>query len=388
MIKIEQGWSVAVLLILFFYPISGLALTRLDFPVRVRVFSRYSPSELSVSGEGLTLRAESRAVSNLPLVSLSVSGRKVRLVQPDLGEFHRICIDSSGSPMSVATTGVETRRFLGRLCVEVRDGHLWSVLEVPRETYVRGVLEGEMPGDFPIEAQKAQAVLIRSYARAQRGRHASEGYDFCDLTHCQVYGGTDVESGLRDEAVRATRSLVLTYAGKPAETLFHSTCGGHTSANQMVFGGRPLPYLQGVDDGTYCKASPHSEWSARLPLAKISSLVASDQRYVSVAPLSGLTLSEREPGGRVFSLRLDGPQKMSLPTMDFLSLIGRGFGWNQLKSNWFDVEVREGVVEFHGRGLGHGVGLCQWGARGMAEVGKRFDEILRHYFPGTKLERR
>jgi len=388
MAKTEQGPAVAFLLLLFFYPISGLALPRSDFPVKVRVFSRYSPSDLELSGERLSVRAESVAASNLPSVSLIVSGREVRIVQPDLGNFHRVCIDSSGSPMSVATTGVTARRFLGRLCVEVREGHLWSVLDVSREIYVRGVLDGEMPGDFPIEAQKAQAVLIRSYARAQRGRHAGEGYDFCDLTHCQVYGGLGGESGLRDEAVRATRSLVLTYGGKPVEALFHSTCGGHTSANQEVFGGRPLPYLQGVDDGEYCKASPHSEWSANLPLNKISATLAADENYASVAPLSGFQPLEREPKGRIFSLRLDGPSRKTIATMDFLSLMGKAFGWNRLKSNWFEVEVKEGAAEFHGRGLGHGVGLCQWGARGMAEAGKRFDEILRHYFPGTKLERR
>ncbi len=258
---------------------------------------------------------------------------------------------------------------------------------VPLEQYVRSVLAGEMPAEFPIEAQKAQAVLIRSYALAHRGRHAKEGFDFCDLTHCQTYGGLADESGIRDEALRATRSLVMSHSGRPIEGLFHSTCGGHTSANQGVFGGRPLPYLQGVDDRDYCAASPHSVWSSRIPLEKISTVLAEEERLRANIPLHGLAAGEREPGGRVFSLRLAGPRSGEIATMEFLSRIGKAVGWNQVKSNWFDVAVEEGFAVFHGRGLGHGVGLCQWGARGMALSGARFDAILRHYFPGAQLRR-
>src|SRR5262249_32072425 len=161
-------------------------------------------------------------------------------------------------------------------------------------------LASELPPDFPLEAQKAQAVLIRSYALATAPRHAAEGYDFCDLTHCQVYGGWEGVSGIREEAVRATQSLVLEYQGKPIEALFHSTCGGHTSANQKVFGGRALPYLQGVDDGDYCRNSPHQDWESAIPLARIAALLAADPRYDPYGEVRGLRIADGEPRGRDF----------------------------------------------------------------------------------------
>ncbi|MFO1463327.1 MAG: SpoIID/LytB domain-containing protein [bacterium] len=352
---------------------------------RVRVLSKYHFKTVEVRGAGLMALGPDQAI---PLDASE--GQKVSLAahenQVELGGrvFARIRLRSSAGPLEISGGGLQ-RRFSGSLFVEARRGELAFVEQVSLEAYVREVLAAELPEDFSAEAQKAQAVLIRSFALSHRGRHAEEGYDFCDLTHCQVYGGLGPASALREEAVRATRGLILSYQGRPIEGLFHSTCGGHTSANQRVFGGKPLPYLQGVSDGDYCAVSPHYRWSARLPLREISAILAEDPRWTGSIPLRGLALGEREPQGRVFNLSLEGPRRASIETMDFLSELGRKIGWNQLKSNWFELSVKDGIAEFEGRGLGHGVGMCQWGARGMAERGKRFDEILRHYFPGTKL---
>ncbi|MCC6273395.1 MAG: SpoIID/LytB domain-containing protein [Deltaproteobacteria bacterium] len=350
---------------------------------RVQVLSKTAATQARVEAAGLEVfRGDAferyPAASGLTVLALEAG------VELDGQRFSELRLRSSAGPVKVTVAGAP-RSFTGELNVRSEAGTLEFVELLPVESYVRGVLASELPEDFPLEAQKAQAVLIRSYALAHRGRHAGEGFDFCDLTHCQTYAGLAAESGIRDEALRATRSLVLSHGGKPIEGLYHSTCGGPTSANQRVFGGRPLPYLQGVDDQDYCAASPHSSWSSRIPLEKISAALAEDHRLRASIPLHGMVAGDREPGGRVFSLRLAGPRSGEIATMEFLSRIGKALGWNLVKSNWFDVAVEEGVAAFHGRGLGHGVGLCQWGARGMALSGSRFDEILRHYFPGARL---
>jgi len=338
--------------------------------LRVRVLSKYSWSEVQVEG------------GQPALIHLRAEGNEIHSVE--LGVAKKISIVAKQGPLALNAAGL-SRRFSGTLWVEARRGKLLFTEWLPLENYVRSVLAGELPEDFPLESQKAQAVLIRSFALSQRGRHAEEGYDFCDLTHCQVYGGVGSASELRDEAVRSTRGLILAYQGKPIAGLFHSTCGGHTSANQKVFGGKPLPYLQGVSDQNFCEASPHYRWKAQIPVQEISALLAEDPRWRESIPLSNITASEQESGGRVFKLDLQGPRHGTIATMDFLSAVGKKLGWNQLKSNWFELQVQDGIASFEGRGLGHGVGLCQWGARGMALDGKRFDEILRHYFPGTQL---
>lgn len=361
-----------------------------DAVLRVRVLSKYDFSSVEIHGSKLRIRLvmDSGGVKETwregEILKLRASGDKVDL--PGTGSFSRLEIRPLEGSMALSSGKVLFRRFEGELRVDAYGGVLRFIENLPLESYVRGVLASEMEEVFPIEAQKAQAVLIRSYALSHRGRHADEGYDFCDLTHCQAYGGLDRKSGIRDEATQSTRSLILTFDGRPVEALFHSTCGGHTSPNQRVFGGRPLSYLQGVDDGEYCAASPHSLWNAQVPLEKISAILAGDSALVANIPLRGLAVGESESQGRVFDLRLIGPQIGKISTMDFLSRLGQALGWNQLKSNWFEMSLQDGVVSFSGHGLGHGVGMCQWGARGMALAGFRFDQILRHYFPGARLQ--
>jgi len=179
----------------------------------------------------------------------------------------------------------------------------------------------------------------------------------------------------------------LQYRGVLAETLFHSTCGGHTSANQAVFQGRPETYLQGVEDSPYCQDSTHANWKATVSLADIDRALGQDASLAWVGPLRDLQAASREPQGRWFTVELIGPRRVQLSAEKFLSLVGREIGWNQLQSAWFDLEIKNGIASFNGHGLGHGIGLCQEGAIGMARAGKDYREILAHYFPGTRLVR-
>jgi len=345
--------------------------------LRVRVLSLMSSDTATITGTSLRVKGEGEQdFSSVPEIRVRARGKELE-VSSDENTRQASVVTLAvppGSLMSVRIRETE-RRFGARLQVTARNGRLFFLQELPVESYVAGVLASEMPADFPFEAKKAQAVLIRSYAISHRGRHAAEGYDFCDTTHCQAYAGQSSNS--EENAAESTRGRILSFRGAAIAALYHSTCGGHTSPNQKVFGGQPLPYLQGVDDQSYCSASSHYEWQ--------STLSREDLGLALGFPVTTLRAEERESGGRWFVLSIDG---RSMKVMDFLSEVGQRSGWNRLKSNWFEVKESDASLQFTGRGLGHGVGLCQWGARGMAELGKKYPEILRHYFPKTRLERR
>jgi stage II sporulation protein D len=248
----------------------------------------------------------------------------------------------------------------------------------PLEDYVAGVLAAEMPEDFPPEALKAQAVLIRTLAIHPQQGHRAQGYDVCDTTHCQLFRRSQQIPEKFRLAVQQTRGAILTYDAKPIVALYHSSCGGHSSANQRVFGGEPLPYLQGVDDGDDCRDSPQNAWQSTLKRDQL-------EHVLIFSPLRQIQILDSEPGGRTFGLALEGQGFKKISTQYFLQQVGQQLGWEKIKSGYFTVESKGKTITFKGKGLGHGVGLCQWGARGMALKGKNYQEILQHYFPGTRV---
>ncbi len=255
------------------------------------------------------------------------------------------------------------------------------------EDYVLRVLASEMPVKSPLEALKAQAVVIRSFAKASLGRHQMQGFDFCHLTHCQVYRKPKYIHPKLREAIKQSRGLVLSYQGKTIEALYHSTCGGHTSPNQKVFGGRPLSYLQGVNDQDFCEVSPHFHWESKVSYAELNDIFFPHSSFQSQPVSLQMGSIHREVQGRWFELKILGLNSLNISAQNFLLQIGRKLSWSRLKSAWFEIKVKKEGLVFKGKGLGHGVGMCQWGAIGRAQAGKNFKEILYHYFPGTQLMR-
>lgn len=384
-----------ILLTFFFLMPQSQAFEQL---IRVRILSRYDLNEvkiLSPLAQIKTIDFLGKSVERIgpPDLPLRIKGleRKVELrIGSSKEEVSQLIITPpQGSTLEIKLGGDLQRKFKGKVQIRSSYGSLIFTEELELDDYVRGVLEAELPPGFPDEAQKAQAIAIRSYALANADRHLREGYNFCDLTHCQVYGGKNLPYRSMDDAVRATQRLIMRYEGKPIQALFHSTCGGHTSANQKVFGGKPLPYLQGVDDEKFCERSPHYRWDSSVSLKILEEVLKKEKETNPRGEIRNIRIAEQEPDlGRVFKIALEGKRNFTLPTVDFISVVGRYLGWSKLKSNWFSVEVNEGEASFKGRGLGHGVGLCQWGARGMAEAGKKFPEILKHYYPGAELVQR
>jgi stage II sporulation protein D len=224
------------------------------------------------------------------------------------------------------------------------------------EEYLNGVLGSEMPKSFPLEALKAQAVAARTYALHKKLEQYGQPFHLGSGVISQVYGGLASEDARTREAVDATRGMVLTYELQPIEAYFHASCGGKTE-NGVEALGRDLPYLKPVS--CPCGSLENAAWS--LPLdAKVQVL-------------------SRSATGRATKVQLDG---RVLDAVTFREKLG----YAKVKSLWFEVEKHGGGVVLNGHGFGHGAGLCQWGAKVLAERGRGFREILKHYYPGTELQ--
>lgn len=307
-------------------------------------------------------------------------------------------------------------------------GALAGVNVLPLEQYLYGVVPRELgPIAFPeVEAQKAQAVAARTYAVAGLGKRASNGYDLRATTDDQVYGGFAAEHPVSSAAVDATAGLVLTHEGNLITALYSSTSGGHTADNEESFASLPVAYLRGIPDAQRGRALEHvptleafrahanptslraakegdfdSNWSSLHRWTfdwsndEISDIVGTFAG-ADVGRVLGIEVLERGPSGRVLRLAYVTEagtyvaEKFAIRTS--LTFIMSSGARSALPSTLFFVEeVRDPRTRelegfrVYGGGFGHGVGLSQTGAVGMAEKGATFDEILRHYYRSVEL---
>jgi len=295
---------------------------------------------------------------------------------------HQVVI-SSPSPLDFLA--VNGKPYRGSISLQASGNFLKVFNQIDLETYLYGVVGEEMPSNA-LEALKAQAVASRTLALD----YFLKGGVLRDSVSQQVYGGVDGERQSASEAVDATRGIVLMYQGKLARSpLFFSTCGGKTENSQDVFGGK-VPYLQSVVDAPssnatpYCSISPYFRWDVFLSPKDIGRNAASFGIQGQVINLVPVKVDEN---GRVQVLEIQttkGEWKVEgFPIREVL----RQPNGKLLNSTWFTVQkvLKDGSVYFElsGKGEGHGVGLCQWGAVGMALTGKSYQDILTHYYPGT-----
>ena len=285
-------------------------------------------------------------------------------------------------PSGAGELALDGRRYRGALELRHKSGGLTAVNIVSVDDYLQSTVPEEMPTDWPAEALKAQSVAARSFSLASRGRHASEGYDLCTTTHCQLYTGIAAEKTASTAAVRATRGEVLTYGGKPIEALFHTDSGGMTENSEDVWGSH-VPYLRAVRDAQI-KTLPWTKTISRADLER--KLAAKGHhigkvRSIALSPLAiGRAAKDRTASGRVKIMTVKGTKgTATLSGTTWRSLLG-------LKSTLFDAKLTKDVVTFTGYGSGHGLGISQWGAKRLAETGKSYADILHHYYTGTTLQ--
>jgi stage II sporulation protein D len=279
---------------------------------------------------------------------------------------------------------VNGRRYRGELkVVPAGKGRVTVVNVLPMEDYVRGVVASEMSHGWPLEALKSQAVVARSYAVANKGRYASDGFDLCATPACQVYGGISAERPATDKAVASTRGQVLMYKGEPISAVFHSCCGGETDDAKDVWRSKGVPYLKGVR-GRWCRrGSPHHQWKAEISEETLAAAMRSAGHDVG-SRIRSIRIVSRTGAGRAYEVRVTGDERGATLQANAFRLI---VGSRLLKSTWWSgVSSDGGKWRFHGQGWGHGVGLCQWCAKMTADQGYKYKEILTYFYRHAKVK--
>jgi len=262
-------------------------------------------------------------------------------------------------------------------------GRLTVINELPLDDYVKGILIHETSPVWPFEALKVQAVISRSYALNTRGRHGKEGYDLCDEIHCQVYGGRDSEREIPNRAVEETRGEVLTHEGKIIKAVFHSCCGGSTENSENIWEGPALPYLKAVRC-RWCRRSPRYKWVAEVRLDSAARKLAAGGS--DVGNIRMLRVLSRSRSGRAYRVRVAGSKGAAELSANAFRILLDG---RVVRSTfWTAVSQTRDSWRFDGKGWGHGVGLCQWGTKAMADAGRNYKTILHYYYRNVKLERR
>ena len=362
---------------------------------RVRTTSPAAPDEIDVEfGRG----------SRLPTIECSgpwkaVDGQgREQASGPSLAEGTAIAIsrsevvvggiDCGPPPVALvpergASVGVAGRSYRGCLRLELDKGSPRLLNRVRIEDYLLGVVPGEMPERFGLEALKAQAVAARSYAIAE---DAASGRVYAD-TRSQMYAGREGESALASRAVKETKGEVLTANGRVVQAFYCSTCGGRTAPADSVFDGIPAGVMDRAVTCPDCRSSPSFAWVRRFPADRVCTAAG-----LPAAKLERVTVAPATVPARVTTVTVQaGGLEATVSAADFRSRLSAGRAKDdQLLSTQLSAppRIEEGELVLEGRGWGHGVGLCQYGAAGFAARGATYSAILARYYPGTELTRR
>ena len=282
-------------------------------------------------------------------------------------------LDAAGAP----DLRVGKRKVAGRVRLLARKGQLLAIAVEPFEGYVAAVVSREASPRFHPEALAALAVAVRTYAVGAAAKPRDPAYDVVASVEDQVFDGMDgVEAVFREVADR-TRGLVVRYRGEFARTVYHSTCGGRTEDAGSAWG-KDVPYLRAqrcVD----CADSPVYRWEYRMTEAEGRRVA----KVLGVPPGKDLRIAVtgRTPTGRASRVRVSsGGVSRELQAAVFR----KAAGYAKVRSLKMEIVPAAGEWRITGEGWGHGVGLCQHGANGMARRGAGFREILARYYPGTE----
>lgn len=350
---------------------TGIYAAVLDETIRVAIVK--SAAEVAVTGEGLLVTNE----AGLPLdmaFPVTVKSEKEWL-QVD-GKLYKGLTFSASSAVYV-----NNKPYRGLAELSMNDKGILVVNQLPLEEYLVGLINCEISSAWPIEAVKAQAIIARTYAVNRKIARINSPYHLESSVIDQVYDGCLIEDSRARRAVLETEGGVLTYGGAIIQSFYHSSCGGRTESSENVWGAS-LPYLKGVTC-QYCLTSPTATaWECKLSLKELEERLRSAGHKVH-------GLYDIKPGllnshGRLKQVVLSVSKgSVSISGEQFRKAVGYGV----IKSTRFTIKNSKNEISFSGSGNGHGVGLCQWGAKQRALDGFAHNEILSYYYPGTELKK-
>ncbi|OGR92460.1 MAG: hypothetical protein A2992_07750 [Elusimicrobia bacterium RIFCSPLOWO2_01_FULL_59_12] len=245
------------------------------------------------------------------------------------------------------------------------------------------MLPREVGADWPAESLKSQAVISRTYVLAMMNRSVYKDYDVTNDVRSQVYGGLQAEKPATSEAVEETRGEILVDgAGAPALSFFHSSCGGRTETPPYVWSDlqNPPTDFESIRD-PYCRSDPYRSWARDISAERIQNRLR--RAGYRVGTLRKISAAKESPSGRVWSFAVESSRgRILVPGNNFRLAVGP----EVLRSTYLtDLRKKGSVFHFEGKGWGHGAGLCQWGARGRAQEGHTYTQILKAYYPNSRL---
>ena len=252
------------------------------------------------------------------------------------------------------------------------------VNELPLEEYLVGLINVEISSQWRMEALKAQVVAARTYALFQKIKRAGDLYHLESSTNDQMYGGIQPEDSRSRMAVHQTEREIIVFQGKPIFAVYSACCGGKTESADLLWTGY-LPYLQSRECN-FCRDSPHFFWNWTVTAESLGRSLAS--AGFPEAQVREIKIQERSASQRVLRLVVRGDRSQTpFSGKDFR----RFLGFDRVRSTQFTVKKENGLFFFSGLGWGHGAGVCQWGAKGMAEAGADYRTILKYYYRGIEL---
>jgi stage II sporulation protein D len=347
--------------------------------IRVGIIDAAKSATLELRGKtnvvDLSSGKQRQFAKTLPL-TLSASPQGLKLGDFSVGSSVRI------TPLEGEDrVRVNNKVYRGSLLARRNDDNSVTVVEeLGLEEYLYGVLPAEMGPDWPLEALKAQAVVARTYALYSLKRFADSGFDLSADVRSQAYSGSTQDNPKIIEAVHATTGEVLGWKGQLVHAFFHANCGGRTSP--PVWGGDKMRPLDGVHC-PYCKNSKDYSWEISFANDKLLAFVHT-MGLTAAKKIKSMRVLERNSGARVLLLKIstDAGSK-TVDFKDFRNYLGSTL----LRSSYIiHIIPHKYSYTFVGRGYGHGVGMCQDGAKEMAKIGRSYKQILKFYYPGAEID--
>lgn len=371
-----------------------------SFPskIRVGILSKYSPNEIEISYFDAKIFAGKHSIGKTRS-TLRLKSESSRIdVRFESQKFSEELIGLSGGKYEIRFPNRrDIFHYSGDLEITSIHGKLRLILSIPKNEYAQiatesefGILLRTSPQNGAAQEWKKEFLsvaetVVLSYAMANTNRHKSEGYDLCDLTHCLQYSGrTEWKTKTQNDS--SSHFVLKDTNDKILESFFHSTCGGNLSQPSVLwknYKNETNTFRSGKDiwkkNQILCESSPHAHWESVLSRSDL-------EESLDLKKIIRLQPIQKE--SRVTEVLVETENgSSSVPIALFLSKIGKRLGWNQIKSNDFDIENARNRFLFRGKGFGHGIGLCQYGAREMAFQGAKSSEILKFYFPKARLEK-
>lgn len=311
-------------------------------------------------------------------VQLSGSKLTVALNGLSSGSFERILFaqDSSNSSFKLASITPSSKQHLyaDNLELTVETGRIRIVNVVDMNNYLAGVIESEGGGGQHLEYYKVQALMSRTYAFQNKARHKKEGFELCDDVHCQAYHNMLKHTPKIKQAVEETDGeVIVDQKGTMLTTYFSANCGGETCDASHVWNNSVSYCAPFVD--TFCIHTRQATWTKTIEKSQWLSFLRKEYGFdVNNEKLLALAFDFRQDQRKAFYIH----PSLGIPLRDLRTEF-------KLKSTFFDVTIEGAQVKLHGRGFGHGVGLCQEGAMKMANSGYSYKQIATYYFTNVRV---